>query len=342
MNGRERMMAALEFRPVDKLPLEYHPSFCGLYEHGEKYRALVKSMPGDMQDYSDIPVPVPPGRFLPDGSYEEIRTDEWGVVWRHRIFGIMGHPIKFPLEDIRRLKEYNFPPNLYTSPEGFANLKEEVEASHAVGLFHKAGANGIFERMHALRRFEDVLMDIAEDTEEINRLADLLTDYCIRDIEMEIKAGADAISFGDDFGTQENMLISPEIFRSFFLPRYQRMLAPVKAAGVKALFHSCGQIWPILEDIKKVGFDSIWPQQPIFDPYQLAAYCRELGLAVCIHIDRAYTMTLGTPKEVERAVETALDAYKPFEGGSWLYIEIDNGFPFENIQALFDTVKRYR
>lgn len=342
MTGRERVAAALEFKPVDKLPLEYHPSFCGLYEHGEKYRALVKAMPGDFQDYSNFPTPVPAGTFLPDGGYEEMRTDEWGVVWHHRIFGIMGHPIVRPLDDISKLDAYKIPPNHIASPESLTALRAEVEVSHNAGLFHKAGGHGIFELLHSLRRFEDVLMDIAEDTDEINRLADMLTDYSIRDIEMELKSGADAISFGDDYGTQENMMLSPELWRSFFAPRYSRMLAPIKAAGAKALFHSCGQVWPIIEDIKKLGFDSIWPQQSLFDPYELAEHCRKLKLAVCIHIDRANVMTRGTPEDVRRAVATAMDAYRPLEGGSWFYIEIDNGFPFENIQALFESVKPYR
>lgn len=342
MNGRQRVLNALNFKPVDKFPLEYHPSFCGLYEHGEKYRALVKNMPGDFEDYSNFPTPIPAGKFSADGGYDELRTDEWGVVWHHKIFGIMGHPISWPLDDISKLKDFKIPQNIYTSNESFAKLKDDVNKTHAAGLFHKAGGNGFLERMIAMRRFEDVLMDIAEDTAEINQLADMITDYCIRDIEMEIKSGADAISFGDDFGTQANMLVSPDVWRSFFAPRLARMVAPVKAAGLKALMHSCGQITPILEDLKRLGFDSIWPQQSLYNPYELASHCRELGLAVCIHIDRAHVMTKGTPEDVKKAVETAFDAYKPLDGGSWLYIEVDNGFPFENIEALFKSAAAYR
>ena len=74
----------------------------------------------------------------------------------------------------------------------------------------------------------------------------------------------------------------------------------------------------------------------------LAKKCRKLSLAVEIHTDRAFTMTYGTPKDVVRLVEREFKVFEPHKGGAWFYIEADNGFPFENIEALVNTIEKYR
>ena len=52
----------------------------GLYEHGEAFRHLMKEYPGDFEDFSDGPIPqIPADAYDLDGSYHEIKTDEWGV-----------------------------------------------------------------------------------------------------------------------------------------------------------------------------------------------------------------------------------------------------------------------
>ena len=74
----------------------------------------------------------------------------------------------------------------------------------------------------------------------------------------------------------------------------------------------------------------------------LAGRCRALGLAVAIHTDRANTMTFGTPEQVRELVRREYETFRMWEGGSWFYVEPDNGFPFENIAALVQTIAEWR
>lgn len=90
--------------------------------------------------------------------------------------------------------------------------------------------------MHALRRFEDVLMDLATDSPEINRLADLITDYQLHTIHYLLARGVDAIQFGDDYETQSGLMMSLSTWRRFLRPRYALLMNPVHAAGKKASF----------------------------------------------------------------------------------------------------------
>lgn len=342
MTSRERVKSALKFQPVDCIPLEYHPCLRGLYEHGDSLRQLIKAIPGDFEDFSNLPAPVvPKDAYDTDGSYHEYKTDAWGVEWEYRIFSMTGHPKTQPLQDITALKTYQAPKNQWDCPENQQKLNQRIADVKQYG-YAKMGWCGFFEIMHALRPFEDVLMDIYEDTPEINQLADLIVSYQEKEIAAYLKAAVDGIQFGDDFGTTCNLLIDPDTWRRFFKPRYQRLIKPIRAAGCDVFFHTCGYCQDILPDLKEIGVDAVWPQLTAYKLEELADSLRQLGLACAIHIDRAQVMTNGTPDDVRKAVQHAAKAFDVQNGGSWFYVETDHGFPLENIQALLDSIQKYR
>ena len=212
----------------------------------------------------------------------------------------------------------------------------------AATYYHVGGGVSIFETLQSLRPFEEVLIDILQDTPEINRLADMLVDYAARQIDNVLAAGADAISVGDDFGTQQTLLMAPRVWRRFFKPRYRALLEPVKRAGLKVFFHSCGHIEAILDDLREVGADAIWPQLPLFDHRALARRCRELGLVVQMHPDRGELLQRGTPQQVRDYLFRLIDEFGTRGGGSWLYLEIDPGFPWANVEALYEAALELR
>ncbi len=112
MLPRERIQAALDFKPVDKIPLQIFAAPGGLYEHGQKLVDLIKACGHDFGDFQDLVLPAPPGPedFDPDGSYHAIKTDDWGTTWEYRIFGVWGHPVQWPLNDLAHLPAYTRPP----------------------------------------------------------------------------------------------------------------------------------------------------------------------------------------------------------------------------------------
>ena len=342
MTSVERVNNAYEFKPVDKVPLEYHPSTAGLYEHGDKLRKLFKSLEGDFEDYTDIDIKIPgPDDFDADGKYHVFKTDDWGVIWEEKIYGVSGYTHSSPLSDISKIKNYKAPPSRFSG----ANLKQtknHILSVRKKGKFTKYYVPGLFERMIAIRGFEDTLADLYDDTHEINRLADIITEYCSNEINAFINADVDCINFGDDYGTQIDLILSRKIFKRFFMPRYKRLMAPVKKAGIKIHFHSCGFVWDLLEDFKEMGADSIWPQLSVYDLNEFSRKLRDLKLAAALHIDRAGVMTKGKPDDVKNAINTYVNVFRPYEGGSWFYVEIDNDFPYENIETLIGEIKKYR
>ncbi len=342
MNGRERIKAALAFQPTDKVGLQYYYTPVGYYEHGEKLNDLYASLPGDFEPFARRPIPtLSPAVLDAEGKYHEFRKDEWGTVWEYRIYGIAGIPHERPLADLSKLKDYRAPAVPIPAGPAFEAERERVRA-HQKEHFYQLSAGSLFERMLELRGDADVYCDLADDTPEINEIADLIAQYARRRVEYGVALGVDGIGFGDDYGTERSLIISPALWRSFFKPRLKWIFEPAVRAGIPVLFHSCGRVGEILEDLREVGAASIWPQLPAYDRKELAAVCRSLGLAVAVHTDRANTMTFGTPEQVRELVKREYETFRMGDGGAWFYVESDNGFPFENLQALVGQIAEWR
>lgn len=342
MLPRERVRAAIEFRPVDVAPVEYHPSPAGIWEHGAELRKLWERYPHDFGSTAEFPDCRPEPRFVgPGGRYEELRRDEWGVVWRHLIFGMHGHPLERPLDDWANLKHFRAPAVPPVSGEEFEQERAKALA-HMERYYLKSGWISLFEVMHAVRRFEDVLMDLSRDAAEIHALADVIQDYQRRTIRWLLARGVDAIQFGDDFGTSTGLMLSPQVWRRFFRPRYEALFGEVRSAGKAIFFHTCGNNTRILEDLAELGTDVIWPQLTSYGAGELTAFCRRRRIAIEIHPDRGDLMQRGQPEEVAAKVRRLAEEFGVMEGGGWFYVEIDAGFPPRNVAALIETIGEMR
>ncbi len=342
MSPRARVEAALRFSAPDVIPVEYHPSPAGSHEHGERLHRLWENYPEDFGDARTIPRASPAPQWVDAGGrYCELRRDAWGVQWKYRIFGIAGNPVERPLDDWANLETFRPPLLPPASGPDFASEQARA-AAHRERYFLKSGWISLFEVMHAVRRFEDVLMDLCIDGPEIHRLADTICAYQAGMIRYLLGRGADAIQFGDDFATQGALMISPKVWKRFFKPRYATLIKPIREAGRKVFFHTCGCGRRILDDLADLQVDAIWPQLNAYNRGELAQFCRQSGIAIALHPDRGDLMTRGTPDQVRRAVHELVETFQAAGGGAWLYVEIDSGFPFDNVRALIETIGELR
>jgi len=283
-----------------------------------------------------------PNDYDADGSFHAFRKDDWGVIWEYRIFGITGIPYKHPINSPEEAEIYQTPPLATCFGPSFEELKKSIQQEKENDYPVMKVCGNLLEKMLALYGDENVLCDIAMDEAGINKLADRIIEYDEAILQQSIKAGADIICFGDDYGTERSLLMSPETWRRFFKPRLKKLFSSAVDANIDIHFHSCGQIFEILPDLKDIGVTSIWPQLPAYNMETLAKRCRELELAVEIHTDRANTMTYGTPAQVRDLVHREFETFKMMDGGAWFYIEADNGFPYANLEALVQTIAEYR
>ena len=126
---------------------------------------------------------------------------------------------------------------------------------------------GIFEQTWRIRGFEDTMSDIVLEqdfyAELVGKIADLyvqMVDYCA-----DVKA--DAFLFGDDWGSQNGVIIGPENWRKFIKPAWKRVYDRVHAQGKFVISHCCGSAYDIIPDAIEIGLDMFESSQP--EPYKM-------------------------------------------------------------------------
>ncbi|MCC7492388.1 MAG: hypothetical protein IT204_08590 [Fimbriimonadaceae bacterium] len=339
---RQRLLAAIEYQQPDRLPVYVHGSPAGLHVHGQRLLDRLRALePDNGATWEGLPGP-PEGTVDDAGNYHEYRTDAWGTVWEYRIFGLLGHPAGYPFPSWEvGLTAYLFPGLPDRQSAGWRDQVAATARRREQYLVFDGGMS-IFERLHALRPFEDVLCDLASGDVACYAFLDRLVEYFLAVNEALLARGTDVICIGDDWGTQQGPLLSPELFRREFVPRYEQLIAPVKAAGAKVLFHSCGNLGPLLDDLLALDIDLLWPQIGCYDYGELTARLRDRGVALFLHPDRQYLVPRGTPAEIDATIAAYGQRHRELGGGGIYYVEIEDDAPWENVVALLDAVETHR
>ncbi|MBI3910289.1 MAG: hypothetical protein HY320_05070 [Armatimonadetes bacterium] len=332
MTSRERVLRAITFTGPDRVPTN-HAIFPGAYQrHGQALVDVLHQYPDDFGSRPVLPS-VPPQETC---GYLEQYRDEWGSFWV-RLKGYTAGEVKQPaLPTWDAFRNYEFPPP--TPQEHFDELKARLEGSHDHWVNGDGGA--LFERLQWIRGPENLYLDLAEDREELHLLADRLADYHLANITRYLQAGVDGIGFADDWGSQRALLIRPEQWRSFFKPRYRRMIAPIKEAGKYVFFHTDGWTLDILEDLHQIGVDVLNPQHLLMGEGELS---HRLGGRACFRsdLDRQHIIPRGTPQEITEHVKRVIAAFGRFNGGLILHGEIGPDVPLENIKAMYAAFREY-
>jgi len=327
------MLDAFEFNNPDRMPVFYHPSPAGLHTHGRKLLDLFNRYPPDNSITFDSLPHAPKGTVGPDGSYHELSTDEWGTTWEYLIFGVTGHPKEYPFADWQAAADYQFPPLPGVAEAGFAEKKDFLVWDGCVSLF---------EKLHALRPIDDVLVDLLTGDKHLLAFLDRLTDYWMQAIDCYLESGTDIIQFGDDWGTQTGQMVATGLFRDVFKARYRKLFDRIRQAGVRIFFHSCGDLGEIFDELLDLGIDGFWPQITLYDEQTFPDRCKAHKVAIFIHPDRQRLVPRAAPAEIDARIRQYAERYHSLGGGGIFYMEIENDAPFENVRTLVEAVDRYR
>ncbi len=197
------------------------------------------------------------------GDHSKRETlDEWGCTWARSEVDNMGQVKGHPLADWSALESFRWPdPDDPAFYEGMEARFEGSEGKYITTSIFML----LFERMHALRGFENTLTDLVLERERIEALADRIVEFDLRiiaNIAGRFGERIHGFSFTDDWGTQQNVFVRPQMWDDFFKPRYKRIFDAVHDAGWHVWMHSCGKINGIIESLIDIGLDIIEPQQP--------------------------------------------------------------------------------
>lgn len=272
-----------------------------------------------------------PGLFPPDQQnrdYDAVsgtyvygnHVDVWGCVWSNIQEGMEAIVTQHPVptrQDVHRL----IPPQEDAGfPHGFMYL-----------------------RLADLRGFEELMLDFAEEPPELQMLIDVVLSYNLRQTKKKLDSldeKGQLIYFGDDLGNQTALPISPKKWRKYLKPCYEQIYRPFIEAGHYIYMHTDGHIIEIIPDLIDVGVKVVNPQSRANGLENLARVCKG---KVCVDLDLDRQLfPFATPQEIDHHIYQAVSTLALPQGGLWLKAEVGFDVPLENIEAICESLEKYR
>jgi uroporphyrinogen-III decarboxylase len=202
---------------------------------------------------------------------------------------------------------------------------------------------GIFERIYLLMGMENALCAFITDTEEIEALAEAIADYKVNLIDrMCNTVKLDMVWYGDDWGTQNNLFISPGLWRKIIKPATQKIYDCLKRHDVFINQHSCGVIEDIFGDVVEIGAQMWNPCQPCNN---LAGLKRKYGDKISFFggidsqfvLDNPWAGTEEVRKEVKKRIREMNSPYGGYVAAPSHSVPYDP----DKLKAMTDAIERY-
>jgi uroporphyrinogen decarboxylase len=245
-----------------------------------------------------------------------------------------------PLRDAQRFEEIEAYP--IVSNAGWLDdaMIEAGRTAHAQGDYAWAFIGHMYENAWQVRGYEAFLMDLLTQREWAELLLDRFCENNIRTAAALARAGYDALAIGDDVANQNDMMFSPDLWRTVMKPRWAKVIAATHAIrpGLPVWYHSDGNIWAILDDLVEIGITILNPVQPeCMDPLAVRRrFGKRLAFDGCVGTQT--TFPFGTPADVRRVVRGLATSLDGRQGGLMLSPThiLEPEVPPENIVAFFD------
>jgi uroporphyrinogen decarboxylase len=303
MIRKEIVRRAIEFDNPPRLPF-----WIGSFWQ-EKLSGRFGEFPNDVCDCWEM------DRQKAGWFFDNAAADDWGCAWKSTDVKNMGQVVSHPLEDWTKLDSY-LPPNP-RDPFYFERINDEIKKAADRYVVLTSHFN-LIERYEMLRGFQNMMMDFYDEPQKVERVLDMILEYKIAHIDEAARRFGDRVNgifFTDDWGTQQNLFLSPKIFEQFFFKRYQRLVSTVHGHGWHFILHSCGKINNLLPSFIEIGVDMMNMMQP--QTYGI----KELGerfagkIAFLTTADIQTTMPKGNPDDIKQEVKELVKYWSTPAGG---------------------------
>ena len=160
-------------------------------------------------------------------------------------------------------------------------------------------------------------------------------DFYLRELEFWVKSDIDAIFFMDDWGTQNQLLIPPELWREMFKPLYKEYCELAHSHNKYVFMHSDGFIEDIYPDLIEIGVDALNSQLACMDLDHLMTSAKG-KITFWGEIDRQHVLSSNNPDDGRKAVrEIAEKLYDP-RGGIIFQLEFGIGANPNVVSSVFE------
>lgn len=339
MNSKSRVHAAMRREPVDRIPIWmwFHPDTTKrLSKLLELPTAWVTEVMGD-----DIRQAWVGNNYAMEGIVHECdgetHTDFWGIAWIKD--GPFNQIRRSPLQDASEsdILKYQYP---YDRIDELCHTMEPVVAASRDFFVGCDISPCLFEMISRIRGMEAALLDLVASPQMARTMFEQAGAFslCLAEEACD-RFALDWLWTGDDVGSQQGMIMSPDCWRDMIRPHLAQIFNVGKSRGLWVAYHSCGAIRPIIPDLIEMGLDVLNPVQgncPGMDPLELR---KEYGteLSFMGGLDTQQLLPNGTADEVYQATIRLVEEMTSDGGGYILAAShaVPPETPLENILAVY-------
>jgi uroporphyrinogen decarboxylase len=150
----------------------------------------------------------------------------------------------------------------------------------------------------------------------------------------------DAFFFGNDFGTQLDLLISPDSFREFVFPYFKKLSTHAQGHGYQVVLHSCGSIYRVIPDLIEMGVQALHPLQAKAAHMDAGTLSREFRGKVAFvgGVDTQELLIRANPSQIKDEVARLVDLLGPALVVSPSHEAVLPNVPPENLVAMSEAV----
>jgi MtaA/CmuA family methyltransferase len=336
MTGRERVLAMIDGRPVDRLPLMpitmmFAADLAGVsyrsYATDHRVLAGAQVRVAEAFGFDYVSVISDPAREATDlGAAVEFFEDQPPAIVESRAL----------LEDKARLKSLRLPDlsapgRMRDRIEGVALLKERTGGEPLV----EGWVEGPCAMASDLRGVNTLMLDYHDDPGFVRDLFEFVVAMETEFARAQVEAGADIIGVGDAAAS----LIGPRLYDEFVFPYEQTLVAAIRAMGARVRLHICGNTRRILKGMGALGVDIVDLDFPAPMTEGRAAMGSDQTLLG--NIDPVRVLKDGTPEGVTKAIDACWQAAGPrYIVGAGC--EVPRGTPPANLRALTEFARSHR
>ncbi len=328
--SRKLVYKTIEFDKPERVPRDlWALPWAGIH-YPEQLEDIRNKYPSDIKSVSSFRKES----SAVSGDMHDIGThvDAWGCVFENLQRGVHGE-VKHPLvqdEDWADVDKIHIPYEWFEIDiDGVNAYCKENDKFILSGFCARP-----FERLQFIRGTTQLYIDLVLKPDGMMDFIKTLHKFNMNLMEAWAKTDVDALFMMDDWGAQNNLLISPDLWIEMFKPMYKDYCDIAKAYGKKMFMHSDGNILKIYPHLIEVGVDALNSQIFCMGFDNLAEFAGKITFWG--EIDRQHMLVDRMPADVDKSVHEIKDLLWK-DGGCIAQCEFGPGGKPENVEQVFKS-----
>ena len=243
-------------------------------------------------------------------------------------------------EDPKAVEDFPWP-----NPD-YLNFDGCLEALRNAGDFYRASGlwTCFYHNVMDFFGMEDYMVKMYTHPEVVHAVTDKVCEFYYEANERFLKAAGsevDGFFFGNDFGTQLDLICGPAQFDEFIMPWFRRFTDQGHRHGRQVILHSCGSIFKVVDRLIDAGVNCLHPLQALASNMDAETLARHFKGRITFlgGIDTQNLLVHGTPAQIKAEVRRVRDLLGPCLIISPSHEAILSNVPPENVQAMAEAVR---